>query len=67
MVDTLRSGRELDFDLHIQRAGKMVHFRDRGLVFTPRTYSRPTASTPSGSKKRAAPATAATWNASSTP
>jgi HD-GYP domain-containing protein (c-di-GMP phosphodiesterase class II) len=36
MVDTLRSGSELDFDLHIQRAGQMVHFRDRGLVFSPR-------------------------------
>ncbi len=36
LVDTLRSGSELDFDLHIQRAGQMVHFRDSGLVFTPR-------------------------------
>jgi hypothetical protein len=32
---TLRRGSELDFDLHIQCAGQMVHFRDRGLVFTP--------------------------------
>ena len=35
-VDTLRRGSVVDFDLHIERAGKMVHFRDRGLVFSPR-------------------------------
>ncbi len=36
MVDTLRRGSELDFDIHIQRASKIVYLRDRGVVFSPR-------------------------------
>lgn len=35
-VDTLRHGSEVDFDLHIQRAGRMAHYRDSGMVFTER-------------------------------
>lgn len=35
-VDTLRHGSEVDFDLHIQRGGRMAHYRDSGMVFTER-------------------------------
>ena len=35
-VDTLWHGSEVDFDLHVQRGGRVAHYRDRGMVFTDR-------------------------------